>query len=544
MKQQAIDYSWDKELEKTIIHSLVTTFGLDFLLFEDKKGGDVNTIHNVRQGIYATDDEKKRYEERGDYHEFSSDYHSHSNYKETGKTDKELQQSGNLHDAYRNKKMNQNEQRNLDHVISAKEIHDDAGRVLAELNGIELANKDSNLQTTSETINKSKKQTSIQDYTEKLPSLIDNHKKDLLAKEKRLSNMPRNTPEQKQKAAELEAEISKTKKKIEELQSIDIEAMKKRDKEARAEYEKEINIKYYTSSKFLKQTGHAAAVSGLKMGTRQMLGLIMAEVWFELREQIPNIIKKMRSNFDFSEFINQISETLKGIYHRIQARFQDFLVEFKNGTFSGIISSITTTIFNIFSTTKKTAVKIIREVWGQLIQAFKLIFFNPEQLDFVDLCKGVVGILSTAAGAVIGSMTHAHLLPLCSFPFGSELAAFAGALVTGIVTLGLTYTMLYSNIAHKIWEFIESLMPHAGTLKKYQEINAELDRYLSELTRIEFNMDPEELSVFSNELAKCNNEIQRGLVLKDEIARRGIELPYEMGNTQSTRNWLASLVKK
>lgn len=73
--------------------------------------------------------------------------------------------------------MNQNEQRSLDHVISAKEIHDDAEEVLAELNGIELANKDSNLQTTSETINKSKKQTSIQDYTEKLPSLIDNHKK-------------------------------------------------------------------------------------------------------------------------------------------------------------------------------------------------------------------------------------------------------------------------------------------------------------------------------------------------------------------------------
>ncbi|MFW1378047.1 hypothetical protein ACEV7K_22790, partial [Vibrio parahaemolyticus] len=26
-----------------------TTFGLDFLLFEDKKGGDVATVHNVRQ---------------------------------------------------------------------------------------------------------------------------------------------------------------------------------------------------------------------------------------------------------------------------------------------------------------------------------------------------------------------------------------------------------------------------------------------------------------------------------------------------------------
>ncbi|MBO0217469.1 ATPase, partial [Vibrio sp. Vb2880] len=36
------------ELNKTVTKSLVRTFGLDFLLFEDKKGGDVATVHNVR----------------------------------------------------------------------------------------------------------------------------------------------------------------------------------------------------------------------------------------------------------------------------------------------------------------------------------------------------------------------------------------------------------------------------------------------------------------------------------------------------------------
>ena len=48
------EFNWAQELEKTVVRSLTTTFGLDFLLFEDKRGGDVNTVHNVRQGIYAS----------------------------------------------------------------------------------------------------------------------------------------------------------------------------------------------------------------------------------------------------------------------------------------------------------------------------------------------------------------------------------------------------------------------------------------------------------------------------------------------------------
>ena len=45
------DYPWIDELEKTLVQSLATSFGLDFLLFKDKLGGDVDTIHNVRHGI-------------------------------------------------------------------------------------------------------------------------------------------------------------------------------------------------------------------------------------------------------------------------------------------------------------------------------------------------------------------------------------------------------------------------------------------------------------------------------------------------------------
>ncbi|NVZ11416.1 hypothetical protein HW932_19375 [Allochromatium humboldtianum] len=541
MQASAAEYPWLEELEKTVVNSFVTTFGLDFILFKDKIGGDVDTIHNVRKGIWATDKEKENHENRGEYS--SKTYHTHENYKATGRRDKQLQQEGNLYDSYSDSVMDRNKQRNLDHVISAKEIHDDAGRVLAELDGSNLANQDSNLQTTSETINKSKKQTPIDQYLEKLPNLINTHEKTLDDYQQRLSSMPSDKLEQKQEILELESKIQKQEEKIKELKSVDPDAMRERDRVARDAYNQQIDVTYYTSSKFLKQTATASSLTGLKMGTRQMLGLILAEVWFELRVQIPIIFEKIKNKFDFSEFFNSIQEILQGIWQRVKARFQDFLIAFKDGVFAGVFSSVTTTVFNIFATTQKMAIKIVREMWAHIVKAIKLIIFNPEQLGFVDLCKSVVSILSVAVATVVGTMIYTQLLPLLSFPFGSELAAFASALITGLITLGLNYFMIYSKLAKKIWAFAESIMPHADAVNKFKAINAELDRYLLELSRLEFNFDTVEFHAFSQELMSCNTEIERSLLLKAEVEKRGIELPYEMGNANSTRKWLASLVK-
>lgn len=540
MHAAAKDFHWAQELEKTVVNSLVTSFGLDFLLFKDQQGGNVDTVHNVRNGVWATDSERQRYEQRGEYN--SAAYHQHSNYIATGKHDKDLHAKGALHDPYRNKAMGAIEKRNLDHVISAKEIHDDAGRVLAGLNGEELANQSSNLQSTEETVNKSKKQASIDEYLQKLPGLIATHEATLASDRKRLETLPRSTPLEQQKARELEDKIRKTENKIGKLKEIDPEAMRQRDAEARAPYNQQINYTYYTSSKFLRQTASAAGVAGVAMGTRQMLGLVMAEVWFELREQLPALLDKLKHQFRFEAFVESITLTLKGIWKRVQARFSAFLIAFKDGVFAGVLGSLTTTMFNILATTQVMAIKIIRETWGQLVKAIKLMIFNPDQLSFVELCQAVTSLLSVGAATVVGSMAYAQLIPVCSFPFGAELAAFASALVTGVVTLGLNYFLLHSGVALKLWAYIESLSPHASTVKEFQLINAELDRYLTELSQLEFNLDPDEMRAFSLELQNCNDELQRSEVLNKAVQARGIELPFEMGNATSTRNWLASLV--
>lgn len=542
MHAAAQDFPWAEELEKTVITSLTTSFGLDFLLFTDKQGGEVNTIHNVRQGVWATDAEKQHYEAQTLDTYDSKPYHQHANYIATGKRDKASQAAGTLNDPYRNTVMGAHEQRNLDHVISAKEIHDDAGRVLAGLDGVELANQSSNLQTTHETVNKSKKQTPIDKYLEKLPDLISNHEKSLAGDRARLTRMPRETPQQQHEARALEDKIRKTESKIDELKAVDAEAMRKRDAEARAPYDEQINRAYYTSSKFLHQTAYAAGSAGLAMGTRQMLGLVMAEVWFELRVQLPALLDKLKHSFCLEAFVESINKSLKGIWKRVQARFNDFLLAFKDGVFAGVLGSLTTTVFNIFATTQAMAIKIIRELWGQLVKAIKVMVFNPDQLSFIEQCQAVTSLLSVGAATVVGTMAYTQLVPFLSFPFGTELAAFAGAMVTGLVTLGLNYFLLHSPMARKLWAFIESLTPHAGTVREFQAINAELDRYLLELSLLEFNLDVDELQAFAQELEACNDEIRRSTILQQAVAARGIELPFEMGNAASTRNWLASLV--
>lgn len=293
----------------------------------------------------------------------------------------------------------------------------------------------------------------------------------------------------------------------------------------------------------MQSTGKAAVLSGLKMGTRQAVGLILAETWFELRQQLPALLSEMQSRFDFQTFISRIKDTLQGIWRRVRVRFYDFLKEFKDGAVSGALASLSSTLINIFKTTQKLTLKIIRECWNSIVKAIKLIFFNPQKLGLIDVCKELVGIFFAAASLALGSTVNAELQSILVFPLGSELAAFAGALVTGLCTIGLAYVCLHSELAQKVWHFLEEKMPHAATLAEYQAANHRLDQYLEELTRQEFNMNPVELEEFTYELRKCNSELEKSFTLGNQAEHMKIELPFKPGDAQSFRQHLANIIK-
>lgn len=543
------DFVLTEELNKTIVQSLVSSFALDFLLFEDKKGGDVATIHNVRQhqkgesDIQLSEQVKHEYQNEINKGYDSKGYHSDPNYVNRGKDDKRLHRDGWLDDTYRNQIMGKGEKRQLDHVISSHEVHSDAGRVLAGLDGISLANQDTNFQSTHSYINNLKSAHSMDEFlNEVVPRTVEKKKSSVEKNKEKLDSMPTSTKEERHKKRELEEKIVKDQEHIDVLESMDAEKMREVDEKARKAYNKQINIAYYSSSKFLKNTAQESVKSGFKMGMRQAVGLVLAEVWFELKEHLPSIFKKLKGSFSLDSFLVQIKQLFSDIWGRIKSRFKDVIEEFKSGALAGALSSLSTTIMNIFFTTQKLLSRLVREMWSSLVAAAKAIFFNPHNLSAGDLTREIIKILSTGVAVAMGVILNQHLATVMTFPLGTELASFISAVATGLMTLGMTYFLDHSDLMQKVWKYLDRFKSEARrTLEYFQKVNEELDRYLVELSALEFNMSPNEMKRFSDSLESISCEYEKGLVLSREIERRNIELPFEENNIQSTRNWLKSL---
>lgn len=536
-------FDWSSEINQVITKSLVTTFGLDFLLFEDKKGGDVDTIHNVRQGIWATEAEKIKYENREKYD--STAYHQHDNYIQKGRNDKQAQEKGTLKDNYRkDENLSKGQNRDLDHVISAYEVHNDAGRVLAELNGVALANQDSNLSSTASSINRTKKQHSVDKFLENLPETISNREIELTKLKQRLEGMPQSTAQERHEFQQVQDKTRKKQQSLDELKQVDSESMKKVDEKARAETEKQINS-YYQSTKFFKASLTSAGIAGLKMGLRETLGLILAEIWFEIKAAIPSIYVKYKTvEFRIKNFLGDLKDTVLNIIERVKQRFKDVVSRFRDATISGVFASLSTTVLNIFLTTTKFWGKIIRETWLNLIKVMKMVFFNPENLSTGELTKATFKILSASIGIIVGMLMHEGLAALNSMPLGNLVVDFASALTSGIVILALNYFIEQSEIMQKFWSYLDQVKTkYEKILDNFREINKELDQYILQLTQLEFGLNIDEISVFTEQLNSANSELERNIVLKKEIEKQEIKLPFEMGNSESTRSWLLGLTK-
>ena len=170
LPEEPVFESLISQYERVIVQSIISSFALDFLI-KDRHGGDVDTIHNVRQiGIddqmtYKNKKNAEAYENRGEYD--SASYHSHEGYKTKNAEISKARKAGKLQDAYTGKPIPGNKPSDLDHVISAKEIHDDRGRVLSGLNGEDLANSPENLQATNPHTNRTKKADSMDVFLKK-----------------------------------------------------------------------------------------------------------------------------------------------------------------------------------------------------------------------------------------------------------------------------------------------------------------------------------------------------------------------------------------
>ncbi len=159
-----------EQCAQNALDAVIGHFGLAAAVLNSKDGGNVNTTHNVRRvdefgkpdPIYASKAEAQRYENRGEYD--SDKYHKDAAYKDINRKQGELKEKGQLTDYMTGEKLAPNAKTDLDHKVSVKTIHDDRARVLAEVDGVELANTRDNLAMTDSSLNRSKQDMTAEQF--------------------------------------------------------------------------------------------------------------------------------------------------------------------------------------------------------------------------------------------------------------------------------------------------------------------------------------------------------------------------------------------
>ena len=185
-----------REYERVIFRSIITSFGLD-LFIKDRYGGDVDTIINVRkidtdsQLSYKNQANAIDYDSRGNYThkgvegtgtKFQEKKHEAKKHydEDNSNTIHDVYTGGELHFLRNNKNHPTDLSAELDHVISAKTIHDDRGRVLSGCSTVDLADRENNLKWTNEHLNKSMRANEIPEYISKHPELPEDTKKRMM----------------------------------------------------------------------------------------------------------------------------------------------------------------------------------------------------------------------------------------------------------------------------------------------------------------------------------------------------------------------------
>lgn len=508
------------EYERIVLQSLVTSFGLDFLV-QDQHGGDVDTIHNVReigndsQMTYKNSDNSTAYEARGEYKTdayHSDDRFSHikrdarTDFDNNGKMIDDAYVPGNTLIPRNNNTIPREHQAQLDHVISAHEIHDDRGRVLAGLDGLSLANDPGNLRFTNANLNLNKSDMTADEYI------------------KWCEDKPEKVFWGGKKGEPLPDDVR--------------DSLKREYNRAKKEYDAKIAKAYYTSPQFAKDTATAAAKRGAEMGLRQALGFIFVEIWMCSKKELQSI----PAGSSMEDMLNAVGNGIKKGLESSKSKYKEIFAKVEEGFTAGVLASLTTTLCNIFFTTAKTLVRCIRQVYASVVQAGRVLLFNPDDLLLGDRVKTATVILASGASVLAGTAVSALLAetPVAAIPgIGPVIITFCSSLVSGLLSCTL---LIFLDRSKYINDLVDKLNTIPSEVNNYREIADAMEKLAAKLASLDidqFKQDAESFSSLACDISKCESNDSINELLMNAYENLDINIPWKgdfdsfMGNNSN-----------
>lgn len=453
LKQQRLEKLFD-DCQQQVISQIIGPFGLSTVMFEDKNGGNVTTLHNFKRedsAYVATDSDKKLHvQSKKDLDRAEYEVSTKNKARDAGgKTWDELRTSKITEgkDDYTNRavsidgkiKLDNGDTIgvDLDHVVSIKEIHSDAkihlalgkdiGETEADITGIrKIINSDENLALTNSPANRSKGAKDLKEWSE---------------------------------------ETRKDGSTNTEKYGLDEKLVEEKYKNAKQ------HIDATTNNALLKkqatelwQTGKDQAI---KMGVRQALGVLLNELVNGLFNEFKVLIKQgIEAGKTLFE---EIRQRLIHVIEAVVKKIPDAVGQMFEGGVSGFMSNLLTFLINNFLSTAKRFVTMIREGLLGLFRAFKMIFFPPKHLTGDQALQEGLKILTTVVVSSVGLLlnetvsTFMATVPFLK-PFADLITPVLIGIMTGLLSAFLAYQIdcLFDRYRHSMNEkFMDELISNA-----------------------------------------------------------------------------------
>lgn len=419
--------------KKNVTDTITSQFGLASLFMNSQDGGNVTTIHNAKQKIYA--DKRDEYDrtvyENGHYIPGKNGYKGSWSGNSEGKkfsgdgknsvgsefTKSQINKDGFLIDAYTNKEVKA-DTTSPDHIYSLSEFHKNGGYMLSDKEKCDFATDKNNLASIDRGINSSLRDKDKLEWANSKSNGRDITNKEFYEIDKNALS----------------------------------EAVERGRETANAHLPTNKQKTLYYGKELVKSGGKDAAMmaaySALGVVLRDLAQGIMTEVRLTLEKKEQESFKEI-----FIRFKNRLQEILAGLKSKWKDIFQGSL----EAAITAFLSNIVVFVINLFFTTLKKIVSMIRAGFVSLCQAIKLLTNPPadmpkEEVHFQALkilTAGIIGAASLGLSTVIekGLQAIPGLQPLMMFPIPSlgkeqrtvsdviavTLSALAGGLLTTIV---------------------------------------------------------------------------------------------------------------
>lgn len=434
LRQQRLDRLY-QECRKQVVSQLIGPFGLNPMMFEDRNGGNVTTLHNFERDddsyVATAEDRELHKHSKEDYNraEYTLDNKAKAQAAGHGDSDWNSKRDAHLErgmDEYTGQSFETAADGSttqdgvpvsmeLDHVISLKEFHDTPKNHLAlgkvtMVDGTPVvdtsamagvANDEANLSLTNKSLNASKGGRRVDEW--------------------------------------VDAKLAKAEETGTPL-DFDPQAVQSSYERARDA----INAKVDTA--LLKKQATELASTGLaqarQMGLRQAMGVLLTELVNSLFVEFKTLIRK---GIKLSKaLLEELRQRLVTVATNVARKVPEAVGALFEGGLSGFVSNLLTFLLNNVLSTAKRYVTAIREGLLGLFKAFRMIVFPPshmsEEAALQAGLKMLSTVLMTTMGILIGESVANFLL---SIPVLVPVANIVAPVLVGILTSLLSALMAY-----------------------------------------------------------------------------------------------------